>query len=528
MHFYAIMSSIVSRGSKDKVKGARSEFDLPKYELNKLTRVYYSAASRTPLMKKTNAVGQAAMARQMKTPWSIADEDDELKVRETFATLLNCKNSEQIAYTPSCSYAVSLAAKNIYQDMLRKEKDTSWKTAGKKILILEDQMSSNVYPWQNLTNATDLQLFIVKETEEGDETGLTERIVKALLDTNIAISICALPNVHWCSGEVIDLDRIGKICQDKQIYLVIDGTQSIGCLPFDVDKVKPDFLCASVHKHLFGPYGMCLMYASMKWCSIGVPLEYHEHKRLGASGDVCLPFKTNNEMDNLPYEEMYKSGAMRFCAGGRINPIIIPMLAHSLNKIAYEWGVENISWLIKTNMTDEIKRTCDFLGLTTPKNYHHIIGIKQAGNPEFPKQISEWLKDKINIEISARFKYLRVAPQVYNTRRELVLFTSALREFRKLQILNGKKALLKIPNRHTRAELLEELPEKLRKHLNTTNFISASKFIVRDLHSSGHNPLLQLCQIHDWGLSETCSCDSSKTTYYDSLLENDRKRQKCI
>ena len=87
------MSSIVSRGSKHKVMGARDDFDLPKYELNKLTRVYYSAASRTPLMKKTYEMGQAAMARQMQTPWSIADEDDELKVRETFATLLNCEDS---------------------------------------------------------------------------------------------------------------------------------------------------------------------------------------------------------------------------------------------------------------------------------------------------------------------------------------------------------------------------------------------------------------------------------------------------
>ena len=520
------MSSIVSRGSKHKVMGARDDFDLPKYELNKLTRVYLNAASRTPLMKKTYEMGQAAMARQMQTPWSIADEDDELKVRETFATLLNCEDSEQIAYTPSCSYAVSLAAKNIYEDMLRKEKDTSWKLAGKKILILEDQMSSTVSPWQNLTNTTDLELFIVKETEDGDETELTERIVKALLDTKLAISIVALPNVHWCSGEVIDLNSIGKICQDNQIYLVIDGTQSIGCLPFDVDKVKPDFLCASVHKHLFGPYGMCLMYASKKWCFTGVPLEYHEHKRLGASGDVCLPFKTNNEMDNLPYEEMYKSGAMRFCAGGRINPIIIPMLAHSLNKITYEWGVENISWLIKENMTDNIKRTCDYLGLTTAKNYHHIIGIKQAGNPDFPKQISEWLKDKINIDISARFKYLRVAPQIYNTRRELALFTGALKEFRRLQILNGKKALLKIPDRHTRAQLLGELPEKLRNHLYTTNFISASKFTLRDLHSSGHNPRLQLCQFDDWGLGEEYSCDYGTTSCTHDLLGN-RKRQKC-
>ena len=80
--------------------GARYDFDLPKYELNKITRVYLNAASRTPLMKKTFEVGQAAMARQMKTPSSIAEEEDEVKVREAFATLVNCQDPEQIAYTP--------------------------------------------------------------------------------------------------------------------------------------------------------------------------------------------------------------------------------------------------------------------------------------------------------------------------------------------------------------------------------------------------------------------------------------------
>ena len=92
------MSTPATRGSKHEVMGARYDFDLPKYELNKITRVYLNAASRTPLMKETYKVGQEAMARQMQTPSSIAEEKDEVKVREAFATLLNCKDPEQIAH----------------------------------------------------------------------------------------------------------------------------------------------------------------------------------------------------------------------------------------------------------------------------------------------------------------------------------------------------------------------------------------------------------------------------------------------
>ena len=103
-----------------KLLAARRDFDLPKDELNQLTRIYLNAASRTPLMKETVEVGQVAMARQMQTPWSIASEEDELKIREAFATLIHCHDPEQIAYTPSCSYAISLAAKNIFEDLFEK------------------------------------------------------------------------------------------------------------------------------------------------------------------------------------------------------------------------------------------------------------------------------------------------------------------------------------------------------------------------------------------------------------------------
>ena len=79
--------------------------------------------------------------------------------------------------------------------------------------------------------------------------------------------------------------------------------------------------------------------------------------------------------------------------------------------------------------------------------------------PEFPEQISKWLKDKVNIVISARFKYLRVAPQVYNTRREISIFLNALKEFMKLQLLSNEKVII--------------------------NSIQASTLYVKDLHDSG-------------------------------------------
>ena len=98
--FKLIFYTLVPMAAKSKLIDARRDFDLPKDELNKLTRVYLNAASRTPLMKETVEVGQVAMARQMQTPWSIASEEDELKIREAFATLISTPSKWRVWLAP--------------------------------------------------------------------------------------------------------------------------------------------------------------------------------------------------------------------------------------------------------------------------------------------------------------------------------------------------------------------------------------------------------------------------------------------
>ena len=42
--------------------------------------------------------------------------------------------------------------------------------------------------------------------------------------------------------------------------LIIDGTQSVGALPFNIKKINPDALICAGYKWLMGPYGIGLAY----------------------------------------------------------------------------------------------------------------------------------------------------------------------------------------------------------------------------------------------------------------------------
>lgn len=57
------------------------------------------------------------------------------------------------------------------------------------------------------------------------------------------------------TGNMIDLVRVGRICRDRGILLLVDASQSAGVYPIDMQAMKIDILCFTGHKGLLGPQG---------------------------------------------------------------------------------------------------------------------------------------------------------------------------------------------------------------------------------------------------------------------------------
>jgi hypothetical protein len=62
-------------------------------------------------------------------------------------------------------------------------------------------------------------------------------VIAALVDDR-SIAVIALQHVHWCDKSRVDLIAISKhlegMPEDIRPLLVVDGTQSIGALPFNL------------------------------------------------------------------------------------------------------------------------------------------------------------------------------------------------------------------------------------------------------------------------------------------------------
>jgi selenocysteine lyase/cysteine desulfurase len=394
----------------------RQLFDLP------ASPIYLSAASRSPMPRRVVEIGTRALRRKMSCPWSIAatsDQEIEETVRNLWAKLLNAPGgANDMAYTPSCSYAISVAANVILaSDQVH---------AGDDILVLSDQMSSNVYPWQDLANKTGAT---VRAVILGDAVTWTDAILTSCWWQSDTVKVLAVPNVHWCDGALLDLVKIGSAAKSHGVILVVDATQSLGAYPLDVQAVNPDFVAASAHKWLMGPYGVCLLYVAAQWQqqSFAAPLEYHEHNRVGADGDTCLPMLQYKVKAFTGYEERYKMGARRFDSGGRPNPVLLPMVCEAL-KMVLAWDPQHIHVTL-TAMTTKIGLAAGRLGLSIPAQHGgHIVGISKKHDSEWADRCSTFLKSR-GVIIASRFGKLRVAPHLYNTQQEIHLFCTLLKEF---------------------------------------------------------------------------------------------------
>jgi selenocysteine lyase/cysteine desulfurase len=368
----------------------REFFDIPD-EL-----AYLNIAFTAPLSKRVAAAGQAALHSKV-NPWKLTgDRFFELVEynRRLFAELV-AATPDDVAIVPAVSYGIALAASNLPVE------------SGQSIVVLEDQFASNVYSWNRTAAASGARMLFVPRPADHDWT----RAVLEVLDSRTALA--ALPNVHWSDGTLLDLVHIGRRCRELGAALVVDGTQSVGALPFSVQDVQPDFLVTTAHKWLMGPYSFGFCYVAPRR-QAGRPLEENWMNRAGAE----------DFSRRVDYSEGYRAGARRYDVGEASNFILAPVAGAALEQVR-EWGVANIAAALKEK-TDLIATRAEALGFDAapaPARSPHMIGISRPGG--FVADLPERLARE-KVFVSLRGKTIRIAPHLYNTDADLERLFQAL------------------------------------------------------------------------------------------------------
>jgi selenocysteine lyase/cysteine desulfurase len=357
---------------------------------------YFNTANMSPLLHAVREAGESGIARRA-APWLVAAADwfgDVERLRLDYAEIL-CTGADGVALIPATSYGLAVAARNVSA------------TPGDQVVVLADEYPSNYYTWHRFCRRTGAEL-VVAERDRG--ATWTDTVLARLSERTRVLSV---PNVHWTDGSLLDLDAVVPAARRVGAVVAIDASQSLGAMPLDVSRLRPDFVVSVGYKWLLGPFGLGCLYVDERFRD-GEPLEENWISRAGSDDFAGL----------VDYTDKYRPGARRFDVGQRTSFGLVPMAIAAAEQLL-EWTITGVAASLQA-VTDEIAAGAGALGLTTPGHGQrgpHMLGI------EVPREVAAALARQLNdtgVVASVRGNSLRIAPHLHTTHDDINRLLSAL------------------------------------------------------------------------------------------------------
>lgn len=352
---------------------------------------YLNCAYMSPLLKSVEAVGIAAMQRK-RNPIAITANDffaDGEKLRGYVAQLVHVP-AAQVAIIPAASYGLAAAVNNLPTNN------------GSKAITVGNEFPSgynSLKTWCQRQGKT-LQVITAPENTAAKGAQWNEALLNSI-DADTAAVL--LSSVHWTDGTRFDLEAIGQKCKANDAVFIVDGTQSVGAIPIDVQACQIDALICAGYKWLMGPYSTGFAYYNERF-NQGIPLEETWLNRSNAQDFAGL---TNYADDYLP-------GAARYNSGEYGNFILLPMLNTALEQVL-AWGPANI----ENYCADLMQPLVAFLqqkGFGVEADAYrskHLMGIGLPPHISLA-DITAMLKEH-HVYVSVRAQSLRISAHLYNT-----------------------------------------------------------------------------------------------------------------
>lgn len=364
---------------------------------------YLNCAYMSPMLRSVAEKGVHAIYGK-EDPTTIKPEDffnNTRKLREEFARLIDVANPNQCVIIPSVSYGMATVANNLKANR------------GDNIIVTDEQFPSNVYAWQNLAKEQGIEVNVVTAPQGGERGKRWNELILEAIDTRT--KMVAIGHVHWADGTRYDLKAIRKRTREVGAILVIDGTQSIGAMPFSVREFEPDAVITAGYKWLMGPYSSGVAYYGDYFAN-GKPIENNWMNRL----------KSEDFANLVNYQEAYQPGSIRYEVGESANFILTPMLTEAIRQVN-AWGPENIQNYCE-KLTGTYLSELQEMGfqVESPEyRGHHLFGIRLPEGMPLETVKNYFAEQKVFV--SYRGNSIRVAPHVYNTKADMEALLAGFR-----------------------------------------------------------------------------------------------------
>lgn len=348
------------------------------------------------------------------------DYDISLKVdneyenaRDLVKEFINAKTRKEIVFTSGTTDSLNLVAEGFFKSNLE---------PGDEIVITESEHASNVLPWFRLAKTNGVT---IRFCPLDDNHYVTLSNLKKVINANTkVISLAMITNVI---GDLRPIKEICAFAHEHNIFVVVDGAQSVPHIKTDVQDLDCDFLAFSAHK-MCGPTGIGVLYGKYEL------LDALEPKNLG--GGMNESFDTVDDVYLKPLPTRLEAGTPNIAGAIGLGAAI-----EYINQI----GIENITTherTLRKHLIDKLKQI-PHLNIINEESDSGVIAFNVEGI--FAQDVAVYL-NKYNICVRAGnhcAKILKNEVGVKNTVRISIYFYNTIEEIDKLaDLLKDKNKIL--------------------------------------------------------------------------------------
>ncbi len=334
------------------------------------------------------------------------------EAREVVKNFIHAKSMEEIVFTSGTTDSLNTIVFGYFKNILNKDDE---------VLITKSEHASNVLPWFVLEKMGKCTIKYIPLNENYEVT--LENVKKSINKNTKVISIAHVSNVI---GDIRDIECIGKIAKDNNLYFVVDAAQSVSHINIDVIKSNISFLAFSGHK-MCGPTGVGVLYGKNEYLKDLVPLKYGGGMNESFDSDksyILKNYPINLEAGTPPIAEVIGlKEAINYVTSIGVDNIhkhelelkkyLISKIQNMDNIIIYNKHTE--SGIVTFNIKDVFAQDTSI--------YLNTYGIAiRAGN-----HCAKILKDEIGIKNTCRISFY-----IYNTFEEIDKLVEALKNSDKL------------------------------------------------------------------------------------------------
>ena len=167
-------------------------------------------------------------------------------VREYICEMFGANRSERVIFTQNCTDALNLAIQGTV-------------LPNAHIITTINEHNSVLRPLYELKDKIGIEISICEP--KNNQMITVDDILPLIKPNTQMICVNHMSNVD---GMTADIKSIGELCQEHCITFLVDGAQSAGHLPINMQNDNIDLLALAPHKALYGPQGIGVLCYSLK------------------------------------------------------------------------------------------------------------------------------------------------------------------------------------------------------------------------------------------------------------------------